>query len=206
MCYFAQILFGKMEFELEMRVLTLDMGAVEQCGRELESMAREFDPELIIGIARGGVTLAKLMFEDVPHLDVDIHRPSTRWKRKLRSIMRLTRFLPRWISDKMRIAEAKRLSKHKPRAIVATPEAVKEMLDAAQYATRILVVDDAVDSGATLRAVFDALKDCGAEVRGASIALTRADAVAFPYYHIFRPGTLIRFPWSSDARRRRLAP
>lgn len=195
-----------MDFELEMRVLTLDMGVVEWCGRELEMKAREFDPELVIAIARSGVTLAKYMFEDVPHLDVDIHRPSTGWKRKMRSIMRLTRFLPRWIGDELRISEAKRLAKHKPRAIVATPEAVKEMLDAAEYATRILVVDDAVDSGATLRAVFDALKDCGAEVRGASIALTRPDPVAFPYYHIFQPGTLVRFPWSSDARRRQLTP
>lgn len=63
-----------MDFELEMRVLTLDMGVVEWCGRELEMKAREFDPELVVAIARGGVTLAKYMFEDVPHLDVDIHR------------------------------------------------------------------------------------------------------------------------------------
>ena len=195
-----------MDFELEMRVLTLDMGVVEWCGRELEMKAREFDPELVIAIARGGVTLAKYMFEDVPHLDVDIHRPSTGWKRKMRSIMRLTRFLPRWIGDELRISEAKRLAKHKPRAIVATPEAVKEMLDAAEYATRILVVDDAVDSGATLRAVFDALKDCGAEVRGASIALTRPDPVAFPYYHIFQQLTLVLFPLYSDASRRQLTP
>ena len=41
-----------MDFELEMRVLTLDMGVVEWCGRELEIKAREFDPELIIAIAR----------------------------------------------------------------------------------------------------------------------------------------------------------
>ena len=74
--------------------------------------------------ADGGVTLAKYMFEDVPHLDVDIHRPSTGWKRKMRSIMRLTRFLPRWIGDELRISEAKRLAKHKPRAIVATPDPV----------------------------------------------------------------------------------
>ena len=100
-----------MDFELEMRVLTLDMGVVEWCGRELEMKAREFDPELVVAIARGGVTLAKYMFEDVPHLDVDIHRPSTGWKRKMRSIMRLTRFLPRWIGDELRISEAKRLAK-----------------------------------------------------------------------------------------------
>lgn len=54
-----------MDFELEMRVLTLDMGVVEWCGRELEMKAREFDPELVVAIARGGVTLAKYMFEDV---------------------------------------------------------------------------------------------------------------------------------------------
>lgn len=47
-----------MDFELEMRVLTLDMGVVEWCGRELEMKAREFDPELVVAIARGGVTLA----------------------------------------------------------------------------------------------------------------------------------------------------
>ena len=118
-----------MDFELEMRVLTLDMGVVEWCGRELEMKAREFDPELVVAIARGGVTLAKYMFEDVPHLDVDIHRPSTGWKRKMRSIMRLTRFLPRWIGDELRISEAKRLAKHKPRAIVATPECRESSAD-----------------------------------------------------------------------------
>ena len=36
-----------MDFELEMRVLTLDMGVVEWCGRELEMKAREFDLLLV---------------------------------------------------------------------------------------------------------------------------------------------------------------
>lgn len=70
-----------------------------------------------------------------------------------------------------------------------------------QDAQNILIVDDAVDSGATLLAVVEAVRiDMpGAEVRSAVITQTTPSPVITPDYTLYNNRTLIRFPWSMDA-------
>ena len=194
-----EIMTAKRHYE----VITLNMGAYEWCCRELEKQAAGFAPDLVVAIARGGIGVAYRMFEGVRHAVIDVHRPSTGAKRRLRPLVRLVRWLPLWLRDGLRIAEARRLDRRPPRAVVPPEENARALREAAAGAQRILVVDDAVDSGASLRAVLDILEGCGAQVRTASVAFTRLNQVACPHYHIFEPGTLVRFPGSIDARRER---
>jgi hypoxanthine phosphoribosyltransferase len=65
----------------------------------------------------------------------------------------------------------------------------------------VLVVDDAVDSGATLIAVLDAVyKAAGSsKVRSAAITVTTENPMVMPDYYLYHDETLIRFPWSIDA-------
>lgn len=66
---------------------------------------------------------------------------------------------------------------------------------------RILVVDDAVDSGATLRTVIATIRSTwpDAEIRSAVLTVTRSRPLILPDYTLYPRGTLLRFPWSLDA-------
>lgn len=189
-----------------MRVVTLDDAEVARCCRELEAqtLASGFAPEVVVAIARGGIRVADGMFAGVRHLTIDVHRPGTSRKRRLGGVFAAVRWLPRCVRDRLRIFEARRLAAKPLRAVTPPVERVRELSAALLGVHRVLVVDDAVDSGASLAAVKRIVCAGGvADVRAASIALTRADAVETPDYHVFQPGTLVRFPWSMDARGRR---
>jgi hypoxanthine phosphoribosyltransferase len=67
--------------------------------------------------------------------------------------------------------------------------------------SRVMVVDDAVDSGVTLAAVLRTLREScppGTELRTAAITVTRPSPAVEPDYALWR-GVLCRFPWSFDA-------
>jgi hypoxanthine phosphoribosyltransferase len=66
--------------------------------------------------------------------------------------------------------------------------------------SRVLVVDDAIDSGATMATVVEQLRDAvgdGGEVRTAVLTITTRTAVFQPDFTLYRQ-TLCRFPWSHD--------
>jgi hypoxanthine phosphoribosyltransferase len=66
-----------------------------------------------------------------------------------------------------------------------------------------LVIDDAVDSGATLATALQVLRDVcppGTEMRSAAITQTLDRPMVRPDYVLHR-GTLCRFPGSFDAPR-----
>ena len=65
------------------------------------------------------------------------------------------------------------------------------------------MVDDAVDSGVTLAAVLDLLRDtCRRDIRfrSAVITVTLDNPMTEPDYTLYR-GVPCRFPWSFDAAR-----
>ena len=79
--------------------------------------------------------------------------------------------------------------------------ALAERLGALPMPVRILVADDAVDSGTTLASVLHLLADIcppGTEIRSAAITQTLENPRARPDYVLLH-GTLCRFPWSFDA-------
>jgi hypoxanthine phosphoribosyltransferase len=71
----------------------------------------------------------------------------------------------------------------------------------ASRAQRVLVVDDAVDSGVTLATVLRLLRETSpadTELRSAVVTVTLAQPLAEPDFVLYR-GVLCRFPWSFDA-------
>lgn len=177
--------------------MTLDRQAfAEVCGR-LESVVADagFVPDVVLSIAQGGVYVGERLFQDVPHFGTSLQRPSTRYKRpRLKAVLRR---LPRPVLDALRKAEAMWLGMRKPR-----PIDIAQVIIPAEIATgkRILVVDDAVDSGATLDGVVRALCVAApdAEVRTAVVTVTTKQPLIAPDFVIFNDLTLIRFPWSMD--------
>ena len=64
---------------------------------------------------------------------------------------------------------------------------------------KILIVDDAVDSGYTLKNVVDKLEknNSSAKIYSLAVVVTDKNAVKIPDYYLYSD-VLIRFPWSLD--------
>lgn len=177
-----------------MRVLTLNNTEFTEACRLLEERCRPFDPDLVIGIATGGAVIAEKMFTSVRHITVTARRPSSSGKDRVTPLMNVVRRLPVPVKNLMRMAESRILSFKRP----VPPElAPIETGDA----KRILVVDDAVDSGATLYGVLSAIETDGS-VKSAVMTVTTSKPLVYPDFSIYHNHTLIRFPWSMDNRPR----
>lgn len=180
-----------------MKVITLDRQNFADHCRDLERMAADFHPDLVITIATGGDYVGEYILPALPHLSVSLHRPSTNAKRPW--LMSLVRFLPLWLRNLLRIAESHLLSRM-PHDQASPPELPDNIVRAARAGKRILIVDDAVDSGATLASVLSAISNLPGEraIASAVITVTTDSPIVTPTYYIYNNNTLIRFPWSSD--------
>lgn len=186
-----------------MKVITLsDSEFYEKCLELQRLVQADFAPDIILGIATGGMLVARNMFKDVEHKTVDCGRPSTRLKKKESSLFKFIRLMPESVRNFLRICEAKilkaRSSRWNPLPEVSLPD--EKSFDG----KAVLVVDDAVDSGRTLRAVMKALqtKTNAARIMTAVITVTQSENASLVDYSLFS-NILIRFPWSMDYRKKK---
>ncbi len=186
-------------------VYTLDEATFKQACRKLEDLvAQDFQPDLVVGIREGGLWVSRELFPSVSHVTVALHRPTTKQKRRLPR--RLLRSFPYAVLDRMRIWEARWLHRKAPLPYPegTWPEEVPTLPDASpaneSRCERILLVDDAVDSGRTLELIYRWLhaQRPDADIRSAVITVTTPKPILLPEYYLFYPDTLIRFPWSLD--------
>lgn len=173
-------------------------------------------PDAILGIATGGAICAKVLSgtTGLPYFECSLKRPSTA-KKSSSGFTRLLRFLPYLITNNLRRFEdynlARRNSTHiRPKADKATMRSnyLKAQLNLviselkALECTRLLILDDAVDSGKTLSTVINYLESLGdsqIKLITAAVVQTRRNASAAPDFVLFYE-TLCRFPWSYDYR------
>ncbi len=184
-----------------MKVLTLDQNRfAEACKRlQAEVSASGFDPDVLVGIATGGDFVAKLFSHPVT---LSIRRQRSLTASKRGTIGKIIRRLPRPVNNLLRIAEAalREVADRLSKPIVKTLHLPAETAHQLGQARRILVVDDAVDSGATAAAVIAAIRAASpqADIRLAVITVTRPNPLINADYALFRNRTLVRFPWSED--------
>lgn len=174
----------------------MDDTSLRQACRLLEEKVRLSGgkPDAILSIRRGGEYVGAKMFSGLPHFAVTLRRPGTRVKSgRLKRVLRL---MPRPLLDRLRILESWCLAQF--RAARHDDRRVK-LPDLSGYGC-ILIVDDAVDSGATLSAVSRAVRTRHPHARllAAAVTVTTVSPVAMPDYYIYNNLTLIRFPWSAD--------
>ena len=186
-----------------MKVVTLDYNKLEELCRQLCGQISEsgYRPDLFLGIRSGGAEVGRIMYNYAPegchYLECTTQRQGTgRKKRLMKSIIGK---LPGFILNCLRILEAKLTFSYKRRSKI---EFVTLPGNISQY-KRILVIDDAVDSGATLRAVYDAIhrRASSAEIKSTAITVTEKHPVVMPDFFIYHNSTLLRFPWSMDAKK-----
>jgi hypoxanthine phosphoribosyltransferase len=194
-------------------VTTLDPEGFEIACRRLMTLVRSnWHPDVFVGIRTGGYHVAEIMARaygaDRKVLPITCRRPSTRFKLASSLVRKAVSKLPRSIVDHLRVVEHALLTQ-KPKA----PRPNSYQCDATELATldlwltkagrapSILVVDDSVDTGATLIQVIDLIKQRApdADIRSAVITVTTAAPLIDPDYTLFRQ-KLCRFPWSLDAQ------
>lgn len=186
-----------------MKVITLDAAGFTTTCRLLASrvVADGYMPGLLVGIKSGGEYVAEEMsasFPDALLAFVELRRPSS--ARKGRGVARFLSHLPLKVLDLLRMAESRMLSL-RPRPLCPRIEISSELRR--QLPARVLVVDDAIDSGITMQAVVEALRRArpDVEVRTAVITVTTSHPSVRADYTLYNNHTLIRFPWSIDAKK-----
>lgn len=185
-----------------MKVVTLDSSQFTSTCRRLAAdvLSQSFNPEMLVGIRTGGEYVAREMLPSFPEATlaiVELQRPSTAHKSMIGNLLPL---LPVKLLDALRIVESRILSLLPSRP---TPEVRLPADVVAQLPRRILVVDDAVDSGVTLSAIVNAIRTSrpDADVRSAVVTVTTSSPKINPDFALYRNHTLIRFPWSMDMKK-----
>lgn len=193
-----------------MQVLTLDTVAFDQHAAQLaQIIEKDLHFDALVGIRRGGTFVCDALCKHFPkerygsRYDVALQRPST--KKKNGTISKILKHLPTNILDIMRMTESKILAFH--RKIKGTPATPKvniptglETILKTVDIPKILIIDDAIDSGDTLFAISKTLKELNPNViiRIAVITVTTLTPRIDANYALYRNRTLIRFPWSND--------
>lgn len=190
-----------------MKVLTLTGADFHRaCGRLASAVALSgFYPDVVVGIKTGGDVIGRLIaerFSEAVYLPVSASRPGTSAKNGKRSI--LSR-LPYFVTDTLRIMESKVLSWF---ASGNAERNVEFQIDAEfrdlmnKSGCKVLIIDDAIDSGATLRQVKGKLLELFPRCicKSAVITVTTSSPVESPDFRLFN-NKLIRFPWSTDLKR-----
>lgn len=196
-----------------MRVLTLDEKDLDRHARMLaKAVAPKGHFDAIVGVKRGGAYVADAFCRHFPRdayglrSDVALQRPST--KKKGAGLARILKRLPLPLLDLMRMAEAKALewlhspTSPPPERKTDIPADLRQLL-ATTERPKILLIDDAIDSGDTLFAIVEALKNTNRQTRitTAVITVTTWRPRILPDFTLYKNRTLLRFPWSDDYRK-----
>lgn len=187
---------------------TLSEPEFQDACRRLADISRSVEPDVIVGLATGGVYVAEAMQDHLPApvelVTLRLRRPGTAVKEYLRSDVVLSR-LPRRLSYLLRwleVAMRERMLKRSPSADL-TPTEVPDPDDRVtlERAARVLVVDDTIDSGRTLQAATSTIRSHNEHciIRTAVLASTWRKPPVAPDFLIY-PRTLVRFHWSLDVR------
>lgn len=195
-----------------MQVITLDPSKLEAHTARLAEMVEKSDEsfDAICGIERGGAKVADIFCRHFPNSrycrrsDIKLQRPSTKRKRKWMGA--ILRRLPIALLDLLRMAEARLLALKSHHGAERWPEIEASIRKDAEEGKirKILIIDDAIDSGDTLWSIVEALKRMNPEIgiKTAVITQTTRQPRIRPDFTIYNNQTLIRFPWSEDYRKK----
>ena len=183
------------------KVVTLNNeGFISACKcLEAEILSSGFLPDVVVGIESGGRYVADEIFLEQTHCYIAKHRPGSKSKKNILS--GIIGRLPVPVADMLRIIESYMLSIRKLKNTHAFETDIPSNI---RDSSKILVVDDAIDTGNTMLSVVMSLKNTNpsAEIRTAVIVRTLTSSRHKPDYCLYN-NILIRFPWSIDAVRLR---
>lgn len=181
---------------------------------ELADAVSDYEPDVVVGIATGGVHVAQAMaplLSSEPAMEqLVLRRPATGAKERLKAGEMLSR-VPAWCANALRWleVEAREFGLRNDDPVVAAEPMVRASpglcpaaMDTVGSSQRLLIVDDTVDSGRTLSAAKAIAMQAGAMpsgIRTAVLTSTFRRPPVRPDYCL-HDRMLIRFPWSLDTK------
>ncbi len=190
-----------------MKILTFSQNDLFQASIRLSKLIleSEYKPEIVIGIKNGGyivsTNIQKNGLLEAKYISVSCSRPNTRNKNKIKKLINA---IPTWFNNYIRIIEHHFLIfNHKfysgDTRLVKISKSDKKLM--MKY-RKFLIIDDAIDTGKTMQAVIDniSLINKFSEIRIAVITQTAKNPIVKPSYRLYYQ-TLVRFPWSCDAKK-----
>ena len=194
-----------------MRIVTLNNAGLDWQTRILARQIETDHPtpfDMVLAVKKGGSYVARAFLKSFPpemvrHFgEVDLHRPSTKYKKGW--LVSMLPHVPLWILNSMRFTEAtilkfkQQLRQGLPPHIDLDPEIASHLHD--NDVPEILLIDDAVDSGATARGIVDAVLRINpkARIKIMAITVTTDSPMVMADYYTYADSTLVRFPWSKD--------
>lgn len=197
-----------------MRILEFNTNELSQaCFRLAHVVNAPNELIAVIGIRSGGAYVGRCIHAayaeqglELVYHELTCRRPSTKAKKasKLDSILP---HLPRWLVNLLRRVEARivslklKLRGQEPRE-VELHDGLSEFLEDLDGG-RVLLVDDALDSGSSMKAVAERLTELNPAVKYevAVLTVTQQNPVYRPDYTLYQQ-TLIRFPWAMDSKQK----
>jgi len=194
-----------------MKVLTISTKQLQILSQQLldKVQKEDFNPDMLIGVATGGVHVSRPMQQILEekawrgeYYEIKLQRASTRIKKKY-ALKSLFEILPYALLNLLRLLESKVSEMLK--SDTYTPSKEKEIhfsyfcIRALSRAKTLLLVDDAIDTGATLLAIKEAIYRINPEIeiKIAVFTVTHNHPYIYPEYSLF-DRVLLRCPWAED--------
>jgi hypoxanthine phosphoribosyltransferase len=169
----------------------------------MQQVLASYRPDLLVGIRTGGQVVAETMARTasgpLPVLPLTCRRASTGAKSRFKLLPTVLAVLP-WLEHRL-LSPRRRRRAQLQHVDHAEAAAIARHLAQCPASPRVLVVDDAVDSGLTLATVLRVLREISpsnTQFRSAVVTVTLEQPLAEPDFALYR-GVLCRFPWSFDA-------
>ena len=196
-----------------MNVITLNEAEFNRaCDSLAIKIAEVGDTAALIGVRAGGAMVAEKVFVylqkqgiHLEYYEVGASRYATAAKNSY-GIKSSFKYIPVFILDWLRIIEhyivnlRMKLSEEVERSVCLDDKLVDYL--AGLDAGRLIIIDDAIDSGATVKALIDKINliNPELEVKVAVLVVTQKKPLVSPDVCLYQ-NVLIRFPWSSDFKR-----
>lgn len=194
-----------------MKIITLNNAGLDWQTRELAAKVSEAHPEpydVILSVKKGGSYVAKSFLKFFPaksmgsYGEIDLNRPRSMYRKP--RLVRVLPHIPLWILNTCRYAQAlwlklrQQISEPKAPA-VTLPEGICHKVNSVEV-PEILLIDDTVDTGKTMRGIVNAVMAANpkARVQVLTITVTTASPIVMADYYVYDNDTLVRFPWSRD--------
>ena len=172
---------------------SLDYFQTERASQILTyKIMKDYQPDLLVFIARGGYSIAKTMKEELqlPLIDVDCSSSSKK------QVERLSQYLPEHLKRTIRTYRVTKKNPYLP--FTKNIKYAEEEWRKHQDKKKILLVDDVVETGATLEHVLPVLKRYfkDAEIRVATLSNFNHAWVDYELYH----NCILSGPWARDSK------
>lgn len=181
-----------------MKYLELSEESTREESRKLAfKIEKNFKPEIVIFVAKGsyyiGDEIAK--YFNIPLIEIRAERQKGKLKQVVAPLLKI---IPSFIKKILREFEVKSNThkKNSKRKVILEEKYLKELL---KY-KKVLLVDDSIDTGNTIKQIIEYLKKYNLEIKiaGLNIFSMSEEVIKIDYYNY--KDTLLNGPWSNDSK------